>query len=920
MALLTGCSATSKDVRTYKRQHDVEKLIHIVNNSNDKELRIEAINALAYVRDPRAINGLSQAAKSASWVERETAVTSLGKLKDHLVIAPIVEALSDNNKFVRESAAKSLYGVSAALGKKKDPRVINHLIDAIKNNKGKAKDITIIALRSALRELSRVNEISFLNVLIAALDDDNKYVRKEATLALGDFDDPRVIAPLTKALKDPFLDVRDIASEALNKARDPRSSEPLFAALKDDNAFVRDEAAKALGRYKEPRIVNKVIRALSDNNDFVREGAAKAMGALVHPRAMNLLVNLLDDTNADVRLAAGVALDSYHWRAADDEQAAKYCVSTRKWQECAQYGEAAVAPLAVALKGNNSEVRREASRVLSALDWQPSSNKEKGLYCVARQNWAECVQLGEYAIKPLVQELHNDDWRIRVSASKALAEINDEQAIDPLIRKIDDKNIDVRIAIVEALGRFYVIRVIPALIQALDDNNRTVRQVAAEKLEESADKYRQLDDPKVIDPFVAALKDNNRSVRVTAAKLLGKLNDPRAAEPLIAAMKDIDGDVRGAARQSLRQIKDNRAIGFLVEALGDDSPEIRSEIVGALSDYKDHRAIEPLLEALNDPTASVRVKAINVLSDIQDARAVEPLILALDDSQPDVRVASAAALAKFDNPGIIPPLVSRLNDIDAEARKAIRKTLLGKEWKPQTPQEEAYYCIAKRAWIRCSELGSVALAPLLLELKQPESPFQVDAARTLGEIKDASVIQALIDAIAATQWSDDDFKRKKLIRSASKAIAKFGYQAVPALKKTLTQWYTSQYSAGILTEIGWKPRNNEDEIHYLVAKRADSDLKALWSDAKQVLLKDIKSPDTDRLNYALYAFIGIGKDEIIGDLLAVLESHGTIQIAEAYLNSGHEKLISGAENWTSQRGLEVYKYGDGNKPVLWGRL
>lgn len=920
LVLIVGCSATSKDVRTYKRQHNVEKLISIVNKSSDKELRIEAINALAYVRDPRAITGLTEATKSASWVERETAVKSLGKLKDHLVIEPIVHALSDNNKFVRESAAKSLYSVSTVLAKRKDPRVISHLIDAIKTNKGKAKDVSIAALRSALSELSRVNETSFLKVLIAALDDDNKYVRKEAVLALGNFDDPRVITPLTKALKDSFQDVRDIASEALNKARDPGSAEPLFAALKDNDAFVRDEAAKALGHYKEARIVNKVIRALDDENDYVREGAAKVMGYLVHPRAMKLLVKLLDDFNADVRLAAATSLESYHWRAADDEQAAKHCVSAQKWQECANYGKTAIAPLAVALKGDNSDVRREASEVLAKLDWQPSSNKEKGLYCVARQNWEECVQLGENAIKPLIQELSNDDWRIRVSAAQSLAEINNEKAIDPLVKQSNDKNADVRVSIVEALSRFHVARVIPTLIRALDDNNRIVRQVATEKLEESADKYRQLGDPNIIDPFVAALKDNNRSVRVTAAKLLGKLNNPNAAKPLIAAMKDIDGDVRGAARQSLREITDSRTIGSLVQALDDSNPEIRSQIVGALSDYKDHRAIEPLLEALNDGNASVRIKAINVLSDIQDTRAIEPLIQALNDSQSGVRIASATGLARFDDPSIIPPLVSGLSDIDVGVRKAIRKTLLEKEWQPKTPEEEAFYCVAKRDWIRCSQLGTVALAPLLLELKQADSPVQVDAARVLGEIKDASTIQALIDSISATQWFDDDYKRKKLIQSASNAISKFGYQAVPALKNTLTQWYTSQYSASILAKIGWEPRSNEDEIHYLVAKRADSDLKALWSDAKRVLLKDIKSRNTDKLNYALYAFIGIGKDEVIGDLLDVLESHGSIQIAEAYLNSGHEKLIIGAQNWTSQRGLEVYKYGDGNKPVLWGRL
>jgi flagellar biosynthesis/type III secretory pathway chaperone len=151
-------------------------------------------------------------------------------------------------------------------------------------------------------------------------------------------------------------------------------------------------------------------------------------------------------------------------------------------------------------------------------------------------------------------------------------------------------------------------------------------------------------------------------------------------------------------------------------------------------------------------------------------------------------------------------------------------------------------------------------------------------------------------------------------------LTKFGIQAVPALKVTLTQWYIARHTANILETLGWEPRTPEEEIHYLVARRANNDLQALWSETKRILMKDITSKDNDKISNALYAFIGIGKEEVISDLLRLLENYGTLQIAEAYLNSGNKRLIKGAVSWSQDRGLEVQKYSEGNSPVQWGQL
>ncbi|NIO20797.1 MAG: hypothetical protein GTN76_08680 [Candidatus Aenigmarchaeota archaeon] len=62
--------------------------------------------------------------------------------------------------------------------------------------------------------------------------------------------------------------------------KDPRAVEPLIAALKDENSFVRFSVVEALGLIKDPRTVEPLIAALKDEHSFVRFRAAWALGEI----------------------------------------------------------------------------------------------------------------------------------------------------------------------------------------------------------------------------------------------------------------------------------------------------------------------------------------------------------------------------------------------------------------------------------------------------------------------------------------------------------------------------------------------------------------------------------------------------------------------------------------------------------------
>lgn len=89
------------------------------------------------------------------------------------------------------------------------------------------------------------------DALIAALDDSDEVLRREAAWALGELADPRAVETLIVHLADSWMEVADYAGVALSAIGAPAAA-PLIAALASDNSEVRWRAAAALGRIGDP--------------------------------------------------------------------------------------------------------------------------------------------------------------------------------------------------------------------------------------------------------------------------------------------------------------------------------------------------------------------------------------------------------------------------------------------------------------------------------------------------------------------------------------------------------------------------------------------------------------------------------------------------------------------------------------------
>ncbi len=130
----------------------------------------------------------------------------------------------------------------------------------------------------ALGELQIRSDEAF-DSLVEALNNRNKNIRMYAAQVLGYIADERAIEPLIGALEDNHKFVRREASTALTRIGEP-AFEPVLKLLKHENWRVRGEAAWILGSMKKPEAIEPLEELLDDESGYVKAGAKSAIAQI----------------------------------------------------------------------------------------------------------------------------------------------------------------------------------------------------------------------------------------------------------------------------------------------------------------------------------------------------------------------------------------------------------------------------------------------------------------------------------------------------------------------------------------------------------------------------------------------------------------------------------------------------------------
>jgi len=183
--------------------------------------------------EKQGVEGMARALRNSTDPQvRQYAAYLLGQANNPRAIQPLIEALADFDKSVREQATLALSSI------------------------GKAA----------------------IEPLAAAMKEKKWETRYRAAEALGKIADEKAVQPLIQALKDNRDHVRYIAAKGLRELGDSEAIEPMVILLKDENRYVRMMAARALGAIGGKKVNTALLNALeSEEDEKVKEAINEAM-------------------------------------------------------------------------------------------------------------------------------------------------------------------------------------------------------------------------------------------------------------------------------------------------------------------------------------------------------------------------------------------------------------------------------------------------------------------------------------------------------------------------------------------------------------------------------------------------------------------------------------------------------------------
>ena len=626
-------------------------------------VRVQAVAAMALLKDPKAVPLLTPLLTEGGHTLREEAAKALGVIGHTSALEPLAQVLEDKRRDAALEPAR--LAAAGALGRIGNIKALAPLARAMQ------QDSLRHAAQDALIELAaKVGS----GPLLAALADQDEAVRHGAAFALRHATGQPALEPLLRALADSSAKVRAEAAAALGLSGDPAAvphliealaqteeawpalvqmgpiaASPLLEALKRPNANERMRAALALGGIGAAVAAEPLCELLSDNVPGVRAAAAKALGQLGQASVSAKLTPLLGDKEQDVVVAAAEALGNMRSGAAVGALLAMLEDNAPQVRQTAakalgSIGEAEAVPdLTRLIKDGNLDVRATAVDALGNVGGKVAVEALIDVLLglsdpVAKRAATALGHLGApEALGALAEVMY--EAALAEPAAKALADIGKSLGPDELNRALKSRDATTRLGAANALRHSPHERCIGTLIALLEDRDPRVRAGAAQALGVAA---RQ----EAVAPLAAALGDKDKTVADQVAGALAAIGT--ASSPtLIGKLRSGDGRSRRRAARVLALLEDRRAEDPLKYAMADAQPEVRVEAALGLGILKSSSSVDLLTEALRDSSKEVRAAAARALGEIGQEKAIRPLVRAKSDSIKAVRDASLEALKKI---------------------------------------------------------------------------------------------------------------------------------------------------------------------------------------------------------------------------------------------------------------------------------
>ena len=615
-------------------------------DSEDVEVRREAVESLRDAASDASIGLLLKAMKDVSWRVRKTAVDVL--LNDYPVEAYINGLIAllyiDDNAGARNSAIETLI--------KLDKKTTTFLMEAFNTQNRDVRKFIIDVLGEFRDKRS-------LPLMLDALKDEDDNVRATAVEHLGKIGEPAVVNALIKILESGDLWTSYPAADALGRIGDRKAIPSLVKAL--STKTLREPVLKALGRFSAPETLKNIVPLLEDSSKTIQEEAIKTIRNFYHngvkeefiaeemkkffgDRIIDILVAHTWSAKADVRVSAILLLGLMR-----DERALAPLLELSLEEDLAEDVKRALV-----------FIGKDKPEVILPLFDTVSPYQQRFI----------CDVAGELA-SPVFYDvfeglMKDDDGHVRALAAIAISRIGDLRAVEPVKKLLSDEYEDVQEAAVAALSILKAGISSDELIKMIGDRNPVLRKNTVLLLGE-------IGAVKAVPAIGFALKDDNIKVRHAVVKSLSMIRTDESIKYLTLALTDENADIRVSAALSLGLIKGKGVSESLLILLTDPDDAVRAAAVKALGELGDKATVRQLIKLLSDPNGFVVTTAIESLSRIGGETARDALVEMLSSHDKEIRRTAIKSLAPFnDIEGIILPY---LNDSDWATRMAAVEVL-----------------------------------------------------------------------------------------------------------------------------------------------------------------------------------------------------------------------------------------------------
>lgn len=241
----------------------VERFVTELRTSKRRNVRVQAVKALAEFADPAAADALLEALHDPIDEVRWQAAGALAKIGDPRAVRSLLEILQGESEWGANRIADTL----VAFGSTAVPDLVRYTLSSA------SAHLPLVA-----RVLGIIGDVQSEPAMLSALESQDGELRIRAAAALGTVGSLACVPALIRALRDSEWEVRAQAAAALGRQMDGRAIEALRAAMRDENWWVRQNSAQSLSEIPGGTVA--LIHCLEDEDRFARDAALERLMAM----------------------------------------------------------------------------------------------------------------------------------------------------------------------------------------------------------------------------------------------------------------------------------------------------------------------------------------------------------------------------------------------------------------------------------------------------------------------------------------------------------------------------------------------------------------------------------------------------------------------------------------------------------------